>query len=102
MINQQPCIYNCAFAYATIHRIFYVSDKNIDYDVTVLCTEYDHWHADIGKNKKNIRKGLENEDSDLVQETNQQRSLQGTSGEELIKLQSNWIEDKTSYRDSIN
>ena len=78
-----------------------LSDKNIDYDVTVLCTEYDRWQADIGKNKKNIKKGLKNEDSDLVQETNQQRSLQGTSGEELIQLQSNWIEDKTSYRDSI-
>ena len=38
-----------------------LSDQDIDYDVTVLCTDYDRWQADIGNNKRNIEQNADSE-----------------------------------------
>ena len=44
-----------------------LSDQDIDYDVTVLCTDYDRWQADIGNNKRNIEQDADSEPSSLSQ-----------------------------------
>ena len=33
-----------------------IYDQTIDYDVTALCTDYDRWQTDIGKNIRDVAK----------------------------------------------
>ena len=79
-----------------------LSDEDVDYDVTVLCTDYDRWQSDIGRKRKETEKESKKQEADSSKESEMKiRSLQGTSNEELLELQSDWLAEETSYRDSI-
>ena len=78
-----------------------INDQTIDYDVTVLCTDYDRWQTDIGKNRKDVDQESESLE---VEATNakQLSSLFGTTAGELIQLKEIWNQDNIGYRDSIS
>ena len=80
-------------------------DETTDYDVTVLCTEYDHWQTDIGKKKKKLKEQTNLEENGAIDETNKSYSLNGTTAEELIELETSLKdqeEQKYKYRESIS
>ena len=79
-------------------------DETTDCDVTVLCTEYDHWQTDIGKKKK-LKEQTDLEQNGAIDETNKTYSLSGTTAEELIELETSLKdqgEQKYKYRESIS
>ena len=76
-----------------------INDQTIDYDVTVLCTDYDRWQTDIGKNRKTVDQ--ESESLEVEATTAKQlSSLFGTTAGELIQLKEIWNQDNVGYRDS--
>ena len=78
-----------------------LEDQTTDYDVTVLCTDYDRWQTDIG-NQRKIR-DKEIEIKELNDKTGDEpSSLFGTTASELIRLQTNWGQGNITYRDSIS
>jgi glycosyltransferase involved in cell wall biosynthesis len=78
-----------------------LDNQKVDYDVSVLCTDYDSWQTDINKESKNL-----DQKSDVVDikatSPNKLSSLFGTTADELVQLQENWIQGNVSYRDSIS
>ena len=77
-----------------------LSDETIDYDVTVLCTDYDRWQTDFGKNKKNANKQIKSEELATIRDI-KSCSLYGTTADELIPFQEKWGQVDVDYRDSI-
>ena len=76
-----------------------LKDPNIEYDVTVLCTDYERWQSDIGIKRKNTTKGKS--DSKSIEKSNRIYSMFGTNAEELIQLKSSLGIGENHYRDSM-
>tara|TARA_B100000683_G_C12498434_1_gene556884 strand:- start:705 stop:3872 length:3168 start_codon:yes stop_codon:yes gene_type:complete len=76
-----------------------LKDPNIEYDVTVLCTDYERWQSDIGIKRKNTTKGKS--DSKSIEKSNRINSMFGTNAEELIQLKSSLGIGENHYRDSM-
>ena len=76
-------------------------DQQTNYDVTVLCTDYDRWQSDNGKKRVNQSKikGSDDINSSMHHENN--KSLYGTSPEEIVQLHTDLNEQDDSYRESI-
>ena len=78
-----------------------LTDQQTNYEVTVLCTEYDRWQTNIGKKKLNKQEINDQNDTSSSIHLGDNQSLSGTSAAELIQLQTDLYEQDMSYRDSI-
>ena len=78
-----------------------LTDQHTNYEVTVLCTEYDRWQTDIGKKGLNKEEIKDSKDTSSSMHLKKNESLYGTNAAELLKLQTELSEQDNSYRDSI-
>ena len=78
-----------------------LDDQAIDHDVTVLCTDYDRWQTDIGRNRKKLVSERDEDELNPVRKS-MPSSLYGTTANDLTQLRASWSEDDIDYRDSIS
>jgi len=76
-----------------------LADQDVNYDVTVLCTDYDCWQTDLDKKDNHEITDVE-ELGVLHKDTNS--SLHGTTETELIDLKNTLKQQKISYRNSVS
>ena len=76
-----------------------LKDPKIEYDVTVLCTDYERWQSDIGIKRKNTTKATSKSKS--IENADRIYSTFGTNAEEFKQLKSSLGIAESHYRDSM-
>ena len=76
-----------------------LKDPKIEYDITVLCTDYERWQSDIGIKRKNTTKATSKSKS--IENADRIHSTFGTNAEEFKQLKSSLGIAESHYRDSM-
>ena len=81
-----------------------LNDSNINYDVTVLCTEYDHWHSDHGQKRPHKKRTEDAIPFEIIQTAQQKSDIANSYGADLQTLReiNRDIDMETAYKESIS
>ncbi|MGB1775417.1 MAG: glycosyltransferase [Synechococcus sp.] len=76
-----------------------LNDPSIDYDITVLCTDYDHWQSDPPSIAGSLD-STEQIEEDLAAQ-GQSFTASGSTAKQIAQLRGQLIAQQTDYKDAI-
>ena len=82
-----------------------LDNPNINYEVTVLCTEYDHWHSDHDQKRPPKRRSKEAIPFKIIQSTEQQSDNSSNyryNLQDLKEINKEIDEETIDYRDTLS
>ena len=81
-----------------------LNDPKINWDVTVLCTEYDHWHSDHGQKRPHKKRTEDAIPLEIIQTAQQKSDIANSYGADLQTLReiNRDIDMETAYKESIS
>ena len=77
-----------------------LNDPQVDYDITVLCTDYDHWQSDpIGLNDSIVQKS--GDDQVLIEFQQKRFTSSGSTSKDVAEIWGRLIDQSSDYKSEL-
>lgn len=76
-----------------------LNDPSIDYDITVLCTDYDHWQSDPASSAGSL--GPKDQTEEDMAAQGQSFTASGATARDIAQLRGQLIAQQTDFKDAI-